>query len=118
MIERFLPSKQLDKHDAHFITIDHILPTLRDLKISAMLIGLGADGASVMCGKQNGVYTKVKMKYPSFLYVHCACHRFNLVMCQFIKQIPKGSIMLSLYKNLHQILTPAKIEIYLREHRF
>jgi len=48
-----------------------------DLK-SAVLVGFGSDGASVMLGKNNGVATKVVRDHPLAIQSHCPAHRLDL----------------------------------------
>ena len=55
-IERLLNTSQIDVQDAQSITNDFIMPYLNKLNLSAVLVGLGADGAAVMCGDKGGVY--------------------------------------------------------------
>ena len=40
------------------------------------LVALGSDGASVMLGKNAGVFALLK-KQPSLIVVHCSAHRLD-----------------------------------------
>ena len=44
------------------------------------LLGQGYDGCSTMAGKDNGVQSRIRMKYPKAAFVHCSSHRLNLVV--------------------------------------
>ncbi|XP_065662825.1 uncharacterized protein LOC136085446 [Hydra vulgaris] len=44
------------------------------------LLGQGYDGYSTMAGKDNGVQSRIRMKYPKTAFVHCSSHRLNLVV--------------------------------------
>ena len=43
------------------------------------LRGLGFDGASTMSGCRSGVQLRMRCLAPSSLYIHCHCHRLQLV---------------------------------------
>lgn len=45
------------------------------------MYGQGYDGASNMAGKFNGAQAVIRATYPKALYIHCAAHSFNLVVC-------------------------------------
>ena len=40
------------------------------------------DGASVMSGHISGVQRLLREDYPYAYFLHCAAHRFYLVLCQ------------------------------------
>lgn len=42
--------------------------------------GQGYDGCSTMSGKYSGLQARVKEICPSAYFVHCFCHRLNLVV--------------------------------------
>lgn len=42
--------------------------------------GQGYDGCSTMSGKDNGVQSILREKFPNALYFHCASHKLNLVV--------------------------------------
>ena len=42
--------------------------------------GQGYDGASVMSGVYSGVQQRIKEHAPNAIYIHCVCHRLNLVV--------------------------------------
>ena len=42
--------------------------------------GQGYDGASVMSGIYSSVQERIKEHSPNAVYVHCVCHRLNLVL--------------------------------------
>ena len=43
--------------------------------------GQGYDGASVMSGVYSGVQQRIQQVIPNAVYVHCLCHRLNLILC-------------------------------------
>ncbi|XP_042146012.1 52 kDa repressor of the inhibitor of the protein kinase-like [Ixodes scapularis] len=45
------------------------------------LRGQGYDGAAAMSGRLNGVQAAVLEEHPSALFLHCASHCLNLVLC-------------------------------------
>ena len=56
------------------------------------LVGQCFDGASVMSGHVNGLQSKIKIEAPQAVFVHCAAHRFNLVLQQSCTTIPQCRI--------------------------
>ncbi|XP_068127350.1 52 kDa repressor of the inhibitor of the protein kinase-like [Hyperolius riggenbachi] len=44
------------------------------------LYGQAYDGCSTMAGKENGVQSKIRSKFPKAAFVHCAAHKLNLVV--------------------------------------
>ena len=53
---------------------------LRDRNISVVkVIGLGSDGAAVMCGCESGVGVRLKNVSPFLTHTHCVAHRCALV---------------------------------------
>ncbi|XP_065650530.1 zinc finger MYM-type protein 1-like [Hydra vulgaris] len=44
------------------------------------LLGQGYDGCSTMAGKNNGVQSRIRIKYPKVAFVHCSSDRLNLVV--------------------------------------
>lgn len=45
------------------------------------LRGQGYDGAAAMSGCLNGVHAAISEEYPMALFLHCASHCLNLVLC-------------------------------------
>ncbi|XP_070552471.1 zinc finger protein 862-like [Ptychodera flava] len=50
------------------------------------LVGFGADGASVMLGKRNGVAALLKRDVPHLIEMHCVAHRLELGVLKAIKE--------------------------------
>ena len=44
------------------------------------LVGFGADGASIMMGRQNGVLKKIKDDVPHLIEMHCVAHKLELAI--------------------------------------
>jgi hypothetical protein len=82
--ERFHSLHRSPNTDAHHLVEDHIVPTLKSANITAVLIGGGADGASVMSGCHEGVFVKLLQYYSCIIYIHCAAHRLNLVVAAYL----------------------------------
>ena len=74
------------------------------LKLTAALIAGGADGASVMSGRHEGVFEKLKTFYSWIIYVHCAAHRLNLVVTSYLSTFAAAKHVISVYNSLHTIL--------------
>ena len=101
--ERFFSLSRVPKPDAEHLVEDHVMPLLRSSNITAVLVGGGADGASVMSGRHDGVFEKLKVYYPWIIYVHCAAHRLNLVVTCYLSTSNQAKTVLSVYKALHHI---------------
>ena len=74
--------------------------SMRDF--SQKLVAFGADGASVMMGKHNGVIARIRREMaPSLVGVHCCAHRLELAVKDVVKKHPLYStfdrLLLDLY---------------------
>ncbi|XP_077977576.1 zinc finger protein 862-like [Glandiceps talaboti] len=49
-------------------------------------VGFGADGASVMMGRKNGVAALIKRDVPYLIEMHCVAHRLELGVLKAIKE--------------------------------
>ena len=107
IVERFYCLRRIPEADASHLVESHIKPVLSAAKITALLIGGGADGASVMSGAYEGVFAKLQVSYPYMIYIHCAAHRLNLVISSFITHSTEAKKVVALYKSLHTILNVA-----------
>lgn len=52
------------------------------------MIGLGTDGASNLCGKNNSLFVRLKEKIPNLVLVKCICHSLNLCTQKAMNCIP------------------------------
>lgn len=80
---------ELSSLDAEHIT-ESVLSCLRrfgfdDHYLRSHLIGVCSDGASTMVGKQSGVLTRLKVRYPQIFLWHCMCHRIELAVGDAVK---------------------------------
>lgn len=57
-----------------------ILSYLREIGITAILIGQSHDGASVMSGVNYGLQKIIRDTHSLAMYVHCLVHKVNLVL--------------------------------------
>ena len=105
--ERFHSLHRVPDADAEHLVEDHIQPTLKSSNITALLVGGGADGASVMSGCHEGVFAKLQQYYDCLIYIHCAAHRLNLVVSSFLSGSADAKKVISVYKALHTILNVA-----------
>ena len=83
--ERFYEMIRLKDTDADSIFQIGVLNTLENIGLTSSLIALGADGASVMSGCNEGVYSKMKRTFPWLIYIHCTAHRLNLIVLTYLK---------------------------------
>ena len=70
------------------------------------LVGLSADGASVMSGNIGGVQKLLKDVHPQMTYVHCLAHRLNLVIVKSLKSI--CPVLIRIMEQLHHVFGAAK----------
>ncbi|KAK3919981.1 Zinc finger protein 862, partial [Frankliniella fusca] len=52
------------------------------------IIGLGTDGASNLCGRNNSVYTLFKAEIPNILLVRCVCHSLHVAASKAAMNMP------------------------------
>ena len=107
-IERFYTSCELPQQDAKTIAKTYLIPIIKQISTSSVLVGFGSDGASVMSGEHGGVLKHLKDIFPEILYVHCYCHRLNLVLSKFVKVNSAACSVFELYGTLHKVLAIAK----------
>ena len=105
--ERYYDLVRLKETDAETIVNEGVLPTSKKLSLSATLLALGADGASVMSGCYEGVAAKLKRYYPWLIYVHCAAHRLNLIVAAYFRTVNEACSVINVYKALHIIFNVA-----------
>ena len=59
-----------------------IYSTLVDYLKQQKLVGMGFDGAVTFSGDKTGFQRRLKKNSPHVLFVHCHCHRIQLVCVQ------------------------------------
>ena len=123
--ERFYEMVRLKDTDAESIFQIGVLNTLENIGLTSSLIALGADGASVMSGCNEGVYSKLKRSFPWLIYIHCTAHRLNLIVLTYLKSISVAKGLFDVYQSLHNVFNVAKNreifeetqkEVYPNEH--
>ena len=82
--ERFYEIVRLKDTDAESIFQIGVLNTLQNIGLTGNLIALGADGASVMSGCNEGVCSKLKRRYKWVHSLRCAPPKFN---CCYLPEI-------------------------------
>ncbi|XP_064488440.1 uncharacterized protein LOC135400538 [Ornithodoros turicata] len=51
-------------------------------------VGVGTDGASVMCGQNNSVFTHMKAENENMILVKCVCHSLQLACSEAVAVLP------------------------------
>ena len=76
-------------------------------------VGQGYDGASVVTGRLNGVLKKLREKTSSEMayYVHCYCHRLNLVIVDVLNSITCVATMIALLKKIHTFVGTSTVHV-------
>ena len=98
--ERFYQLTRMKKTDARTITREGVLPISKEFDSSAVLLSLGADGASAMSGCNEGVAAKLKKNYPWLIYIYSAAHRLNLTVVAYFSKVNAASAVTKAYKSL------------------
>lgn len=81
-----------------------------ELKFSNM-IGYGSDGANVVSGQNNSVWTRIKEKNPNCIQFTCICHSLNKVADEAFNEMPSQiSACLSLIPKWFKKSEKRKIE--------
>ena len=105
--ERFYQLTRMKETDAQTITREGVLPISKEFDSTAVLLSLGADGASVMSGCNEGVAAQLEKTYPWLIYIHCAAHRLNLIVVAYFCKVNAASAVIKAYKSLHTIFNVA-----------
>lgn len=53
-------------------------------------IGLGCDGAAVMVGENNSVWSRVKAEFPNCMLIKCVCHSLALCVQKSFETLPSS----------------------------
>lgn len=51
-------------------------------------VGIGTDGASVMCGQYNSLYSRMREVNPNLVLVKCVCHSLQLACNEAVDVLP------------------------------
>ena len=81
----FIPMEALNAESIRKATLGKLEQMGLDYK--GCLVGMGIDGASVMCGKLGGVQKLIKDKSLMAYYLLCYAHRLNLVLIDTTKVV-------------------------------
>ena len=102
--------------EAHGLNADGLSDTIIEhlQRINASMancVGQGYDGASVVSGHLNWVQRKLPEKTGAHMayYVHCFCHRLNLVIVDVVKSVKCVADMISLFRSLHSFLSTSTV---------
>ena len=87
--------------DAQMIAREGVLPISKEFHSTAVLLSLGADGALVMSGCNEGVAAKLEKTYPWLIYIHCAAHRLNLIVVAYFCKVNAARAIIKAYISLH-----------------
>ena len=76
-------------------------------------VGQGYDGASVVAGRLNGVQKELREKTGSEMayYMHCYCHRLNLVIVDVVSSIMCMASMIALLKKIHLFFGTSTVHV-------
>ena len=109
--EEFVGITKAQSLDADGLT-DTIIERLKRINADMKsCVGQGYDGASVVSGHLNGVRKKLPQKTGAEMayYVHCFCHRLNLVVVDVVKSIKCVADMISLFRGLHSFVSSSTV---------
>lgn len=105
----FLDLVELENQDARTIA-DVLLSCLSrygfdDKYLKQNLVAFVSDGASVMLGKNSGVSTQVKKKYPDVIVWHCLNHRLELAVGDSVDDVTQINHFKSLLDKIYTIFS-------------
>jgi len=79
-----------------------IINELKQLEIADIpIVAQTYDGASVMSGAVGGLQAKIREKYPTAVYFHCAAHKLALVVTDTCKHIRSSITFFNLLEMLY-----------------
>ena len=107
--EGFYKLTRMKETDAQMITREGFLPISKEFDSSAIPLSLGADGASVMSGCNEGVAAKLKRTYLWLIYIYCAEHRLNLIVVAYFCKVNAVSAVIKAFKSLH--ITSSRFQV-------
>lgn len=111
--EEFIGVAEAQSLDADGLS-DTIIYQLRRVDANMKnCVGQGYDGASVVSGHLNGVQRKIPEKTGAEMayYVHCFCHRLNLVIVDVVNSVKCVANMIALFKQLHSFLSSSTVHV-------
>ena len=89
IVTTFLGMVELKGETADAISTS-LLDFLDKLKVDFQkCVGIGTDGCSVMVGKQNSVFTKLRAVNGNLQLVKCVCHSLQLCASKAVEQMPR-----------------------------
>ncbi|KAJ8030264.1 Zinc finger MYM-type protein 1 [Holothuria leucospilota] len=109
--EEFISVAEAQSLDANGLT-DTIIESLNKIGVDMKnCVGQGYDGASVVSGHLNGVQRKLIEKTGATMahYVHCFCHRLNLIIVDVVNLVKCVSVMISLFRKLHNFISSSTV---------
>ena len=85
---------------------DQIIKILHEFGVDIQnTAGQGYDGASVMSGRCRGVQSLFRQTVPHAIYVHCYCHRLNLVIVDCCSSVPAAARFFALLQDLYVFIS-------------
>ena len=101
---------------------DAIRNCLREIELELIdCIGYASDGASVMVGEHNSVWTRIAAVSPNCIKLTCICHSLSLCVQHAFEKLPcslgfllaeipkwfsKSTIRREAYKSLYEVMSP------------
>lgn len=73
--------------------------------LNTHLIGACSDGASVMLGRNSGVLTKLREKFPKLFLWHCMCHRLELAVGDAVNCVTQVSHVQAFLDKLYSVFS-------------
>ena len=87
-VTNFLGLIELHKADAKTL-YSLVIKFLEEINLPLInLIGLGTDGGSNLCGKNNSLYTLLRADVPKLQLIRCVCHALNLAASAAADEFP------------------------------
>ena len=114
VVERFYDLRHLDLFDARTImnVAKEMVETIIQISEGAIIVSLGADGASVMSGEFGGVAKLLRSEHFHWLiYIHCTAHRINLLVNDLINDSSLATDVMKTINSLYSFLNIPKVRM-------
>lgn len=83
--ERFLFFSDVSSDRNANALSQHVIKVINDINCANKIVWQAYDGASVMAGHLSGTQARVKEIFPNAKFIHCAAHRFTLMLQDVLK---------------------------------